>query len=71
MNTENKTARLFFCYCTRYESKGVDYFWKSVLTFIKMYLKETGCDGVEWINLAQDRLQWQALEKTAMNLRVP
>jgi hypothetical protein len=36
-----------------------------------MYLKETGCDGVEWINLAQDRLQWQALEKTAMNLRVP
>jgi hypothetical protein len=36
-----------------------------------MYLKETGCDGVEWINLAQDRFQWQALEKMAMNLRVP
>jgi hypothetical protein len=38
---------------------------------IKMDLRETGWDGRDWIELAQDRDQWRALMKTVMNLRVP
>jgi hypothetical protein len=28
---------------------------------IKMDLTEIGCDGVDWIDLAQDRDQWRVL----------
>jgi hypothetical protein len=38
---------------------------------IKVYLGEIGWDGVDWIELAQDRDQWRALVNTVMNLRVP
>jgi hypothetical protein len=38
---------------------------------IKIDLRGIGWDGMEWINLAQDRDQWGALGKTVMNLRVP
>jgi hypothetical protein len=38
---------------------------------IKMDLRETGWDGRDWIELAQDRDQWKALMNTVMNLRVP
>jgi hypothetical protein len=37
---------------------------------IKMDLRETGCEGVDWIQLPQHRDQWQALVNTVMNLRV-
>ncbi|KAJ4428093.1 hypothetical protein ANN_24107 [Periplaneta americana] len=37
---------------------------------IKMYLREVGHDVREWINLAQDRDQWRAYGRVAMNLRV-
>jgi hypothetical protein len=37
---------------------------------IKMDLREIGWDGMDWINLAQDRDQWRALVKTVMNLQV-
>jgi hypothetical protein len=30
-----------------------------------------GWDGVDWIELAQDRDQWRALVKTVMDLQVP
>jgi hypothetical protein len=36
---------------------------------IKRYLRETGWDGMDWIDLAQDRDQWRALVNTVMNLR--
>jgi hypothetical protein len=38
---------------------------------IKMNLREIGWDGMDWIDLAQDRDQWRALVNMAMNLRVP
>ncbi|KAJ4427810.1 hypothetical protein ANN_25493 [Periplaneta americana] len=38
---------------------------------IKMDLREVGCDGRDWINLAQDMDQWRAYVRAAMNLRVP
>jgi hypothetical protein len=38
---------------------------------ITMYLKEIGWDGVDWIDMAQDRDQWRALVNTVLNLRVP
>jgi hypothetical protein len=36
-----------------------------------MDLREIGWDGMDWIDLAQDRGQWRALVNTVMNLRVP
>jgi hypothetical protein len=38
---------------------------------IKMDLGEIGRDGMDWIELAQNRDQWRALVNTVMNLRVP
>jgi hypothetical protein len=38
---------------------------------IKMDLRETGIDGTNWIQLAQDRVQCRASVSTVMNLRVP
>jgi hypothetical protein len=34
---------------------------------IKMDLRETGIDGANWIQLAQDRVQWRACVNTVMN----
>jgi hypothetical protein len=38
---------------------------------IKMDLRETGIDGGNWIQMAQDRVQWRVCVNTVMNLRVP
>jgi hypothetical protein len=35
-----------------------------------MDLKEMGCGGMDWIELAQDRDRWQELVTAVMNLRV-
>jgi hypothetical protein len=37
---------------------------------IKKDLREIGWDGMDWIDLAQDRDQWRALMNRLMNLRV-
>jgi hypothetical protein len=37
---------------------------------IKMDLREIGIDGANWIQLAQDSIQWLAFVSTVMSLRV-
>jgi hypothetical protein len=36
---------------------------------IKTDLREIGIEGANWIQLAQDRVQWRASVNTVMNLR--
>jgi hypothetical protein len=38
---------------------------------IKMDLREIEINGANWIQLAQDRVQWRAFVNTVMNLGVP
>jgi hypothetical protein len=38
---------------------------------IRVYLREIGWDGMDWIHLEQDRDQWRTLVNTVINLLVP
>jgi hypothetical protein len=38
---------------------------------VKKDLREIGWEGMDWIDLAQNRDQWRALVNTVMKLRVP
>jgi hypothetical protein len=38
---------------------------------MRMDCKKIGWKGVDWIHLAQDRVQWWALVNMVMNLWVP
>jgi hypothetical protein len=38
---------------------------------IKMYLRQIGWNGVDWIDMAQDRDQCMSFVNTVLNLRVP
>jgi hypothetical protein len=38
---------------------------------IKLDLRVIGVDGLNWIRLAQDRVQWRAFGNTVMNLLIP
>jgi hypothetical protein len=37
---------------------------------IRIHLRQTGLESVDWIRLAQDRDQWWVVLKTVMKLRV-
>jgi hypothetical protein len=37
-------------------------------TILKWILREIAWDGIDWIDLAQNRNQWRALVNTVMNL---
>jgi hypothetical protein len=37
---------------------------------IKLDLREIGIDRTNWIQLAQDRVQWRTFVYTVMNLRI-
>jgi hypothetical protein len=39
--------------------------------YIKMDLRDIGWDGMDWIDLDQNRDQWRALVNTVTNLRDP
>jgi hypothetical protein len=36
-----------------------------------MGLREIGCGGMDWIDLAQGRDQWRTLVNTVINFQVP
>jgi hypothetical protein len=38
---------------------------------IRIDLRETGWEGVDWMHLTQDRDQWRGLVNMVMNIRVP
>jgi hypothetical protein len=38
---------------------------------IKLDFRKTGINGANWIQMAQDRVQWRDFVNTVMNLRVP
>ena len=42
--------------------------WENI---IKMDLQKVGCEGTDWIDLAQDRDRWRALVNAVTNLWVP
>jgi hypothetical protein len=44
---------------------------RSWVNNIKMELREIRWDGMDWIDLAQDRGQWKAFVIAVMNLRIP
>jgi hypothetical protein len=52
-----------------------EYWWESQKERdnTKMDLRVIGieCDGVDWVDMAQDRDQWGVLANTVMNLRFP
>jgi hypothetical protein len=35
-----------------------------------MDLQKVGSEGIDWIDVAQDRIRWWAFVNTVMNLRV-
>jgi hypothetical protein len=37
----------------------------------KVHLQKVGCEGMDWIELAQGRDRWLALVNAVMYLRVP
>jgi hypothetical protein len=54
----------------------VGYWWESQkdtdhYDYFKLDLREIGCGGMDWIDLAHDRDQWRVLVNAGMDLEVP
>jgi hypothetical protein len=47
--------------------KSLTFLFKEIR--LKMGLIEATCEGVDWIHLAQDMVQWRTLVNTVMTLR--
>ena len=45
--------------------------WRGLKDNIKMDLREVGCGGIDWIELARDRDRCRGLVNAVMNLQVP
>ena len=45
--------------------------WRRWEDNIKMELQEVECEGMDWIDLAQDRERGRAIVNAVMNLRIP
>jgi len=45
--------------------------WRRWEDNIKIDLQEVECEGMDWIDVAQDRDRWRALMNAVMNLRDP
>jgi hypothetical protein len=45
--------------------------WRRWEDNIKMDVQEVGCEGMDWIEMAQDRDRWRAFVNAVMNLRGP
>ena len=41
------------------------------MTLLKYISRKIGCEGVHWIDPAEDTDNWRALVRTEMNFRVP
>jgi hypothetical protein len=56
-----------------WKSEGMRSLWrpKHMWEDIEMHLKETGCEGVDWIHVAQDKVQSRILMNVVMSLQVP
>jgi hypothetical protein len=39
--------------------------------YVRMDVRKIGWKAVEWMHLAQDRIQWRVLVNMVMNLRLP
>jgi hypothetical protein len=60
--------------CWSVNVKGKDHFEELGIdgrVIIRMVLREAGLQGVYWIHLAHDGVQWRAVVNMAMNLRFP
>jgi hypothetical protein len=51
--------------------KERDYWEDQWVDNIKMDVREIGWDGVDWINIAQDRDQWRTLVNIVLYFWVP
>jgi hypothetical protein len=49
----------------------IGYLWESQKERAHWEDQEIGWDGVDWIDIPQDRDQWRALVNTVLNVRVP
>jgi hypothetical protein len=60
-----------YCWESQKEKKPLEIPRSRWVYNTEMDLREIGWDGMNWIDLAQDRDQWRGLVNTVINFRVP